>query len=498
MTDNPKKREWKSRTPHGLSASQFGMALGFMGRVSDYVDYLRNVVDTELEFTGNATTVHGNVTEPKSRALYELLTGTPVSDGGFFIAENDLLGCSPDGCIFEVGPTTHDRTSTHYQNCINKENVENSTISIRIPFKPKKMRKEFQHESSCSVITHSPPQEHPAQRKPCRLLEIKSPFFSLYNGSRKSYQPFGIPQQYMCQMQGQMAIAGVDVCDFFVYLDRPSCQVVAWRVYRSAEFWDWARPKLLQVSEWVASGPPPWLDRRFEFGTFDFSRISVEPLIFPYDISSNSPITDAHSFPFFARFPNPYTSLGHCGERDAVLRVLTSPITRFLFESDDEDEKEEKGMPTAEEKVFYCNYRSFTSGLCPSTLNASATTCSSSLSCCGAVDNGARLAVVKPSRFDSGTVTCRGLQDPIDAPKEGTAVDITMRVRYYLRDFFVHLQPIGAQMAVYNTPTGNEGSPRVGTSPVERRESSVSSVIVVTDSSPMTIASSVEVISPSQ
>ncbi|KAG5495457.1 hypothetical protein GH5_03118 [Leishmania sp. Ghana 2012 LV757] len=378
MSEHPEKRKWKEAHPHGLSASQFGMALGFCGRVSDYVHYLRDVVGTEHEFKGNAFTAHGIHTEPKSRALYELLTGCRVHDGGFFVTRDRVLGCSPDGQIFcsiddqpierqgalsaspMTAPCSASRPTCCYESCSGDFGVSSDSsamerqlrsggLSVRVPFKSKRRPRpplsaisarssrnsgplaRDEESDSCKCGKHCCSIEGrsatahpdtlvcadqplstcvaPPSRHRVRLLEIKSPFRALYDSSKPGYQPFGIPMHYMCQIQGQLAIADCEECDFFVYLDHPACQVEGWRVRRSRAFWAWAEPNLRCVSRWIKDGPPDWLNRSFAFTDFDFRAIEVVPLIFPFDITATAALTDARRFAFFAQFPNPFETL---------------------------------------------------------------------------------------------------------------------------------------------------------------------------------------------
>ncbi|KEG15379.1 hypothetical protein DQ04_00091130 [Trypanosoma grayi] len=425
MAQHPDKIKWKSKVHFGLSASQFGMALGFCGRVVDYVDYLRNIVGTDKEFTGNASTAHGIETEPKARALYELLTGSAVSDGGFFLAEDSLLGCSPDGRIFyDTDPSLCG--SVDVMTDERRLSSPRGVVGVRIPFTAKRRR---QNDATTSPACFPP-------KGKCRLLEIKSPFNSLYDGSKPSYKPFGIPLHYLCQMQGQMAIADADECDFFVYLDRPACQVVAWRVRRSSEFWEWARPKLLQVVEWVQQGPPLGLNRRFEFEAFDFSKISVEPLVFPYDISANMPINEPRRFPFFERYPNPYRSKITDAHHNAVMRGLKSAVTRFLFYTEINNEDQ------STEEVRECENMLLCSLPPPAVVTAAANLYWNSLaaSCGSAADettwSTTMVVVEKPCNFNDDSVTCH-LCKKGGGPSQGNKI----RVRYFKRDFFSALLP---------------------------------------------------------
>ena len=265
MQQQPEKLRWRDEGNGGLSASTFGMALGFCGRISDYVTYVREIVGTPMEFKGNEATAHGCRTESKARACYELITGHHVHDGGFFTSEDRILACSPDGIVAvpKEEATPDGGTSEGGQ----------PSFGLR------------------------------ARRRPFRLLEIKSPFKALYDGSRKLYQPHGIPLHYMCQMQGQMAISGAEECDFFVFLDTPGdCQVVCWRVQRSKSFWDWCEPKLRLVSSWIRDGLPKGIDRTFRFERFDFSTLDVRPLAAPFSVTHQWHFVEEKRFGFFVRF----------------------------------------------------------------------------------------------------------------------------------------------------------------------------------------------------
>lgn len=274
MAQHPNKLSWREKVPYGLSASQFGMALGFCGKVSDFVTYQRTIVGTEQEFKGNEFTDHGIRTESRARSCYELLMGVKVHNGGFFSAAEGLLGASPDGRIFDVsGPADNGRPS---------DSDDPSPLASSQSERRRKRR-----------------------RRLSRLLEIKSPFRSLYDGSKPLYAPFGIPQQYMCQMQGQMFLSGAPECDFFVFLDQPEPEVIAFRVHRSEAFWQWALPKLLLITKWLRDGLPDLIDRSFEFSPFPFESIVVEPLVFPSNIATQTFLLDRKKFPVFGDVPPP-------------------------------------------------------------------------------------------------------------------------------------------------------------------------------------------------
>lgn len=485
MAEHPNKTKWKEFLPYGLSASMFGMALGFRGKVSDFVNYQRHVVGTDFEFKGNECTDHGIVTEPKSRALYEMLIGERVHSGGFFLSRGGLLGCSPDGRIFvrPVQKRTH-LSHPHWKSapedgdhsypvgkegksgikntfspireeamkpmsplagCLSslspstdelRRNEEKNIFSPRsfsrsfkIPFSSSNSFRSLQggsvrrkegsstissvhtgavrsvsgeegdarntdeiNRSSCSpsvspVVVPKASQSSPSsslssfvddrrsryessmandfgkilfwsqqqcirkrkrQYRKLRLLEIKSPVHQLYGGKGESVQPFGIPLCYMCQMQGQMAIAGAEECDFFVYVESAG-HIEAWRVFRSSLFWNWAEPKLLDICQWLRDGPPDWLDRSFSFDPFDFSLIQVHPLLFPFSIRDSAPLTDPKRFPFFHKFDCPYISVtsGRITTTDteveAIAKMVQVDVVKYLFQTSEEKNRDIMG-----------------------------------------------------------------------------------------------------------------------------------------------------------
>jgi hypothetical protein len=275
------KVRWRQKQPNGLSASQFGQALGLTdGRISDFVEYHRRVVGTELEFRGNVATEHGIRTEDTSRKVYELLLGETVRDGGFFTDEDHALAASPDGIV--KGPSS----------------------------------------------------------RPSRILEIKSPFKALYDARKPSNRPFGIPLYYMCQMQGQLALSGASECDFFVFLQKPEAQAVCWRVYFSEEFWAWALPKLVLVGHWIATGLPEGIDRKFHFPPFPFETIRVEPVIYPVNLSRRHflpALQDPYGpFGFFAQrlvTPRVPAATTEPSPPRPAAEVMSSPHLRITDES---------------------------------------------------------------------------------------------------------------------------------------------------------------------
>jgi hypothetical protein len=270
-----------------LTASQFGCAVGLKGTVHDYVDYLRRIVGTDDEFRGNGATFHGQRTESVSKAVYELLRGVVVDDGGFFPSLEDPhhLACSPDGVV------------------IWREDGGGGG------------------SSSNGAFSHDP--TSPQRRRPLRLLEIKSPVASLYDAARAEQTPHGIPKAYMCQVQGQLFLADADDCDFFVFVARWPPELCLWRVRRCDAFWRWLRPKLLQVCEWLRAPPDvpthELVARDFRFGEFDWAAIPVEPIVAPTRIVDSAPIIDRGRFSFFLRPAAPGAAGG------ALVPVVPTP-----------------------------------------------------------------------------------------------------------------------------------------------------------------------------
>lgn len=456
MAQHPEKLSWKESHPYGLSASQFGMALGFCGRISDYVNYQRHVVGTAMEFKGNEFTAHGISTEPKSRALYELLTGCRVRDGGFFVTADRILGCSPDGQIdvpadekpleqqdalqsinaAPASPLTGSTLQTRTSSSLEEGPRRSSGCSVRVPFKSQRRARsplststlsrssvslsvegtrgltEVPHVGGAGEGISSPlmamalssstenadrcfspalpsvaapatfASAPPARQRRVRLLEIKSPYRALYDCTKPMYAPFGIPLHYMCQIQGQLAIADCEECDFFVYVEHPRCQVEAWRVRRSRAFWQWAEPSLRLVSEWVKDGPPDWLNRSFAFPPFAFDSIEVLPLVFPFDITGTVALNDARRFAFFAKCASPYETLrrrrgdsrrlgenpgksadatvqqwcrdacgvtwGELTEYERIALAVQAPVVRHLFEANESAHEEQQQQDTAD------------------------------------------------------------------------------------------------------------------------------------------------------
>ncbi|CUF62210.1 Hypothetical protein, putative [Bodo saltans] len=213
-----------------------------------HVVYCRDIVGTPLAFEGNDATAHGIRTESKARCLYEMIAQQRVENGGFFPSTDRLLGASPDGQVHLRDPITNEVTTTY-------------------------------------------------------LLEIKSPMRALYDASKPAYAPYGIPPAYMCQMQGQMALSATPWCDFFVFLEQPTPSCYCMRVYRSDAFWQWAEPKLRLVSTWIRDGLPSTVNRSFDFPSYNFRTILVEPFIPPFDLVERRCVMqrDPRRFPVFFR-----------------------------------------------------------------------------------------------------------------------------------------------------------------------------------------------------
>ena len=342
----PEKHSWRrvltEKKRRGLSASQFGAALGFSGRVSDFVAYQRDIVGTYQEFTGNEATAHGIRTEPLAKVAYELLMQEWCDEGGFFIDRAEpspgLLGASPDGiCRWfpdddEGGDAPGDPNAVSRSMVAEPETQQADAGTPPPPLAPAVT----QAAGGAAMGRGRGPGRH---RRPQRLLEIKSPFRMLYSGSTDNNKPFGIPLQYMCQMQGQMHISGATECDFFTFLRLPSQQVAGWRVKRSDAFWRYARPKYIAVCDWVdadeathAKNTALFLQRSFQFEPFDYASIEVEPLIWPTDISTGELLRSERLFPFFMAWERQF---GAVAPAPGVLSPLLDAIAKMRVDEGD-------------------------------------------------------------------------------------------------------------------------------------------------------------------
>lgn len=93
--------EWHQARTNRLTASVAGAVLG-LDPYRDRNDVMRMMVrdfhGAEREFVGNVATQHGTGNEETAKFDFQLETGLPVTDCGFFTYD-DWLGASPDGMI---------------------------------------------------------------------------------------------------------------------------------------------------------------------------------------------------------------------------------------------------------------------------------------------------------------------------------------------------------------------------------------------------------------
>jgi len=89
------------------TASRFKDILTPTGKQSaSAIKYMRELsreclVDNPLEFIGNKYTDWGNTHEPDARALFAERTGFDVREVGFVTRDDAVVGCSPDGLIYD-------------------------------------------------------------------------------------------------------------------------------------------------------------------------------------------------------------------------------------------------------------------------------------------------------------------------------------------------------------------------------------------------------------
>lgn len=102
--------EWLELRLGKITASRFGdlMKSGRGGAVSKTAESylielaLERVTGTKAPFFENDAMRHGTETEPRARAMYEIMTGNEVSEVAF-IEHNEFIGVSPDGLIGNDG-----------------------------------------------------------------------------------------------------------------------------------------------------------------------------------------------------------------------------------------------------------------------------------------------------------------------------------------------------------------------------------------------------------
>ena len=183
-----------------ITASEFGRAAGAGANGSPLMwleGRTASGLSTAHRFTGNDATRHGTLMEPLARDVYQKLFAVRVYSGGFWVPQQPdyyFLGASPDGIIFDA-------------------------------------------------------------KEPVRLLEIKCPYYCFPDPGRWPICYKGIDPIYYCQMQGQMSIAGVDICDYVVY---HGGNVAVWRVGRNEEFWRVLLKRLVAAHRWVTG--LQWVD----------------------------------------------------------------------------------------------------------------------------------------------------------------------------------------------------------------------------------------------
>ncbi len=84
-----------------------------------------------------------------------------------------------------------------------------------------------------------------------RTTEFKCPFNRMYED---------VPPYNMCQLQGQMHLAGVPECHFIAWMPD---ELRIWRVEYSAEYWLWMRPMLDEFWQMVQNDTePPRMTRK--------------------------------------------------------------------------------------------------------------------------------------------------------------------------------------------------------------------------------------------
>ena len=77
------------------------------------------------------------------------------------------------------------------------------------------------------------------------LLEVKAPTSGLYND---------VPEYYLAQVIGQIAIAGRKWCDFSAWVPE---ETRIWRVEMSGRGWAWMLPRLEEMCYHIANDTPP-------------------------------------------------------------------------------------------------------------------------------------------------------------------------------------------------------------------------------------------------
>ncbi|XP_073030830.1 uncharacterized protein [Primulina eburnea] len=170
-------KNWQHLRKHKLTASTFGMAVGFWprGRIKLWLEKLGFIEP----FSGNLATCWSNIKEEEALERYKLITGNPISFPEFQVhgkknPEDNWLAASPDGVVdsYIYGLPSHG------------------------------------------------------------VLEIKCPFFA--GDMTRAYPWKRVPLYYIPQAQGLMEILDRDWMDMYVWTVHGSS---LFRLYRNEEYW---------------------------------------------------------------------------------------------------------------------------------------------------------------------------------------------------------------------------------------------------------------------
>lgn len=102
--------EWFSVRCGRPTASQFSRILTPTGKdSSQWEDYATELAAEKVRpdeipaFIGNAHTDRGNELEPEARDMFAAWIGKEVREVGFVTRDDAIVGCSPDGFVYEDG-----------------------------------------------------------------------------------------------------------------------------------------------------------------------------------------------------------------------------------------------------------------------------------------------------------------------------------------------------------------------------------------------------------
>lgn len=180
-----------------ITASLFGDALGVgKGRPYDFLaslpssDQDDSACDSE-SMHSNCWTRHGIKLEPVINEAYQLLTGYHTRPSGFWIPLKAdplyrMIGASPDVLVYPEISSKQDLI-------------------------------------------------------PLGLAEFKAPYYKMYTEGIGC--PYGIPRQYMAQMQGQMGVCHLPWCDFMAVCTATH-EVLLKRVYFNLKYWTYISERL--------------------------------------------------------------------------------------------------------------------------------------------------------------------------------------------------------------------------------------------------------------